>query len=89
MSPARRPAILIPNEPQKPVQKWGDSMRRGVMLALGLLVASCIGAHAQEFPNRPITFIVPWSAGGATDIVCRALAAAAAKHLGQPIIVDN
>ena len=39
---------------------------------------------AQEFPTKPITFIVPWSAGGATDIVCRALAAAA-KHLVSPL----
>ena len=65
-------------------------MRRFLTLALGLLAASyVVSSHAQEFPSRPITFIVPWSAGGATDIVCRAIANAAAKHLGQPIIVDN
>jgi tripartite-type tricarboxylate transporter receptor subunit TctC len=65
-------------------------MRKAIFVAVGLLAASLAsGLHAQEFPSRPITFIVPWSAGGATDIVCRALAAAASKHLGQPIIVDN
>ena len=65
-------------------------MRKAVSLALGVLALSYASlARGEEFPIRPITFIVPWSAGGATDIVCRALANAAAKHLGQPIIVDN
>ena len=65
-------------------------MARTIFAALCLLAASfASGAWAEEFPSRPITFIVPWSAGGATDIVCRTIAAAAAKHLGQPIIVDN
>ena len=65
-------------------------MRKQSVLAMALLAASLVArAHAQEFPTKPITFIVPWSAGGATDIVCRTLANAAAKHLGQPIIVDN
>ena len=52
-----------------------------------LLLSS--GALAQAYPNKPITLIVPWPAGGPTDIVLRSIADAAAKHLGQPIIVDN
>ena len=47
------------------------------------------GAWAQAYPNKPVTLIVPWPAGGPTDIVMRSMADAAAKHLGQPIIVDN
>jgi tripartite-type tricarboxylate transporter receptor subunit TctC len=46
-------------------------------------------ASAQEFPNRPVTLIVPFPAGGGTDIAVRAIAEAASRHLGQPIIVDN
>lgn len=46
-------------------------------------------ASAQNFPNRPVTLIVPWAAGGGTDIVLRAIASAASKHLGQPVIVEN
>jgi tripartite-type tricarboxylate transporter receptor subunit TctC len=46
-------------------------------------------APAQEFPAKPITLIVPFPAGGPTDLAMRALAEAAAKHLGQPILVDN
>ena len=62
-------------------------MRKRFLLALGLLVASLVSqAQAQDFPAKPITFIVPWSAGGATDIVCRSIAAAAANHLGLSLI---
>lgn len=41
------------------------------------------------YPNRPVTVIVPWPAGGSTDLTVRAMAEVAAKHLGQPIIVEN
>jgi tripartite-type tricarboxylate transporter receptor subunit TctC len=46
-------------------------------------------ALAQAYPTKPVTLIVPWPAGGPTDIVLRSIADAAAKHLGQPIIIDN
>lgn len=46
-------------------------------------------AWAQSFPNRPITLIVPWPAGGSTDRHLRALAEIASGHLGQPIVIDN
>ena len=46
-------------------------------------------AVAQNFPDKPVTLIVPYSAGGPTDVAMRALADAAAKHLGQRIIVEN
>jgi tripartite-type tricarboxylate transporter receptor subunit TctC len=46
-------------------------------------------ALAQAYPTKPITMVVPWPAGGSTDVVMRAISEAAAKHLGQPIVVDN
>lgn len=67
-------------------------MTHGIVktLSIAATVSVLSGASlAQDYPNRPITFIVPWAAGGATDITIRALAEAASKHLGQPIIVEN
>jgi tripartite-type tricarboxylate transporter receptor subunit TctC len=63
-------------------------------LGLGLLAAASVlparKARAQgSFPNRPVTLIVPWPAGGATDRHLRVLAEATSKHLGQQIIIDN
>src|SRR6266566_3381003 len=60
----------------------------GTVLAAGF--AAWIGAaHAQNFPVRPVTLIVPWPAGGSTDIGMRALASATEKHLGQSIVIEN
>lgn len=66
------------------------------MKIINLMGAACLAATmaggsavAQDYPNRPITFIVPWASGGQTDISIRAVADAASKHLGQPIIVEN
>lgn len=57
-----------------------------VALATG---ASLLPATAQTFPTRPVTLVVPHSAGGTSDILARTVAASAAKILGQSIIVDN
>jgi tripartite-type tricarboxylate transporter receptor subunit TctC len=45
--------------------------------------------HAQTFPAKPITLVVPHSAGGTSDILARTVAAEAAKTLGQTIVIDN
>jgi tripartite-type tricarboxylate transporter receptor subunit TctC len=47
------------------------------------------GAVADTWPSKPIRFIVPFSAGGANDLMARAAAEGASKQLGQPIIVEN
>ena len=57
------------------------------MVAVAALFSGA--AAAQDYPTKPITLIVPWPAGGSTDISMRAIADAASKHLGQPIAVDN
>ena len=64
--------------------------RHFAALAVGLLaVAGTSDAFAQTYPSKPITMVVPWPAGGSTDIVMRAISEAAAKSLGQPIVTDN
>src|SRR6476619_7183307 len=55
--------------------------------AAGMLISAAAGA--QDYPTKPITLIVPWPAGGSTDIAMRAIADSASKVLGQPIAVDN
>lgn len=57
-------------------------------LMLGLFAWLC-AAPAQAFPDRPIRLIVPFSAGGATDVGARVLAEAMSSHLPQPIVVEN
>ena len=61
-----------------------------VSFVAGLIaIAACGGAAAQSWPIKPIRLIVPFSAGGANDLMARAAAEGASKVLGQPIIVDN
>jgi tripartite-type tricarboxylate transporter receptor subunit TctC len=57
------------------------------LAAVAMLVSAA--SHAQEYPTKPITLIVPWPAGGSTDISMRAIAESASKVLGQPIVIDN
>jgi tripartite-type tricarboxylate transporter receptor subunit TctC len=64
-------------------------LRSMVLFAAFALAALCGAASAQDYPTKPVTLIVPWPAGGSTDISMRAIADAASKHLGQPIAIDN
>lgn len=66
--------------------------RRAVVsgvLALAAVPFSAAGAHAQGYPNKPITLVVPAAAGGPTDTVARLIAESMGKTLGQTVIVDN
>jgi len=53
------------------------------------LLSALPTVHAQTFPAKPITLVVPHSAGGTSDILARTVAAEAAKTLGQTIVIDN
>src|SRR5512139_1248442 len=57
-------------------------------VATTLALSSSLAA-AQGYPTKPVTLVVPFAAGGPTDIVARTLAAAMTKTLGQSVIVEN
>ncbi len=67
-------------------------LARVVFAAIALLSIETTGARAQSaeaFPAKPVTLIVSWGAGTGIDLIHRAMADVAGKHLGQPVIVDN
>ncbi|MEK6243209.1 MAG: tripartite tricarboxylate transporter substrate binding protein BugD [Pseudomonadota bacterium] len=59
------------------------------MLALIALAAFAGCAAAQQYPNKPVTMVVPYAAGGPTDTVARVMGVAMTKSLGQTVIVEN
>jgi len=61
---------------------------RGVLLVGAVLLAAST-VHAQSHPNRPLKIVVPYAAGGAVDIVARAIGQPLSEALKQPVIVDN
>jgi tripartite-type tricarboxylate transporter receptor subunit TctC len=64
--------------------------RRAALLGLGAAALAAPGVRAQaRFPDRAVRLLVPWGAGGTTDIQMRALADQASRRLGQPVIVEN
>jgi tripartite-type tricarboxylate transporter receptor subunit TctC len=62
-------------------------MRKSIVLALGLLAA--IPAWAQDWPAKPLHFIVPYPPGGGTDVIARILQNRLSEALGQSITIDN
>lgn len=68
-----------------------DRRRFVVKAGLGAAALAVTGsrAFAAGFPERPVTFICPWPAGGTADMTMRALCAAAARQLGQTVVVEN
>ncbi|MBK7026037.1 MAG: tripartite tricarboxylate transporter substrate binding protein [Polaromonas sp.] len=61
--------------------------KRGAAFLSGVLLASA--ACAQSFPNKPVTLLVPYPAGGLSDVIARTVNAPLGKALGQPVIVEN
>src|ERR1044071_2043146 len=60
--------------------------------AAGMLVAltlTAVSASAQEYPTRPITLIVPFAAGGATDVISRIVRGHISRTLGQQLVIEN
>ena len=64
--------------------------KRHVLLAIWLASFAFIpSAFAEEFPSRPITWVVPFAPGGITDTTSRIVAEEMSKTLGQSVLIDN
>ena len=60
-----------------------------LLAAIAITLAGAGNAHAESFPSRPITIVVPFPAGGPTDSLARVLAERMKGPLGQSVIVEN
>ncbi|WP_296345506.1 tripartite tricarboxylate transporter substrate binding protein [Reyranella sp.] len=65
------------------------SLTRRTALASLALASTGLGARAQSWPAKPLTIVVPYTAGSATDTLTRIIAERLSPRLGQPVIVDN
>jgi tripartite-type tricarboxylate transporter receptor subunit TctC len=63
--------------------------KKMMLLILGILLTLTMFSNASQYPNKPITMIIPYSPGGGTDLNGRVLATEAEKHIDQPIVVKN
>ena len=65
-------------------------MKRALtMMTLGVVTAMAVPASAQDFPERPVTVVNPYSAGGPADLISRTIAEPMGELLGQPVVVEN
>ena len=64
-------------------------MIRRNALALSLLALFGTAAHAQGYPQKPIRLLVPFAAGGTTDLIARIISEPLGRELGQPVVVEN
>src|SRR5215472_9739215 len=64
-------------------------MKIKLSLAIAFAAFTFTSASAQNFPERPITMVIPFAAGGPTDVLGRVIAARMSDGLGQQVIVEN
>lgn len=74
------------NHPSLPRRRMWQAACAAAVSALGLQAGI---AQAQAWPSKPVTLVVPFAAGGTTDVLARSLADRLAQALGQPVIVES
>ena len=62
-------------------------VRKALLFVLAYAVAATVSA--QDYPNKPVTLVIPFAAGGPTDVVARVLAQSMSKTLNQTVLVEN
>lgn len=60
-----------------------------ILLLGAALFAATTAAMAQDYPSRPVRFVVPYAPGGSTDTLARTIGITLSDHLGQQVVVDN
>ena len=60
-----------------------------MIATVGALLAAAAPAAGQDWPTRPMTLVVPFSAGGSSDVIARIVADGISNNLGQPVVVEN
>src|SRR5689334_12275425 len=70
------------------MRPWTKRTWRFILVSL-ILASTAPAAVAQKYPSRPITIIVPFSAGGPTDAIARIMAERLKSSLGQTVVVEN
>jgi len=88
MTPPAPPQAARPAPPSRR-STFRLSTRRAFVAGALLALTAAPGAWAQDFPAKPIRFIVPYTPGGTTDLVARTVGAHMAQALGQPVLIDN
>src|SRR5262249_29718766 len=81
-------AIVAPHVGGDPMRWW----HRTLLLALALFAAACLSADATAqatYPEKTVRIVVPFPAGGATDILARLIAERLASAFGKPVVVEN
>lgn len=64
-------------------------MKAKKLIALAAIAALPAAALGQAFPSKPVRMVVPYAAGGATDVLARPIAQKLSEQLGQPVVVEN
>src|SRR5262245_55773932 len=63
--------------------------KKALATAFGAVLAATLSASAQTFPNRAITMVIPFAAGGPTDVLGRVVGQRMSEILGQQIVIEN
>jgi len=64
-------------------------LNKAFAIAFGALLAATLQAAAQNFPSRPLTMIIPYAAGGPTDVLGRVVGQRMSEILGQQVVIEN